>query len=160
MKTKGYLAIVCRRLFLPAIFCVLCIASYASAKDSIISNIKKPDYYIDDYQDKIDLFDDVRDGRVDLGDSVLTAYAGRVYFKMIDSIQRLVEHPKFDEAHRKPIRETVYLQMRRINSRTIYNVKRFDAILKFMLGELNAIHQNRLNSYLQTNIRMSFNTLG
>ncbi|HLP51936.1 MAG TPA: hypothetical protein VK154_13700 [Chitinophagales bacterium] len=149
-----------RLLLLPVLLLWFATAVYASPKDSTVSNIKKADYYIDDYQDKIDLFDDVRDGKVDLGDSALTAYAGRVYFKMIDSIQRLVEHPKFEEARRKPIRETVYLQMRRINSRTIFNVKRFDAIFRFMQGELNAIHQNKLNNYLQSNIRMSFNTLG
>ncbi len=90
------------------------------------TNIKKADYYIDDFQEKIDLFDDVKDGKVDLDDSALTAYAGKVYFKLIDSIQRLVESPKFDEAKRKPIRETVYIQLRKINNRTIYNVKRFD----------------------------------
>jgi hypothetical protein len=129
-------------------------------KDSTASNIKKPDYYIDDYQDKIDLFDNKKDGKVNLIDSALSAYANKVYFKMIDSIQRLVESPKFDEAKRKPIRETVYLQLRRVNSRTIYNVKRFDAVFKFITGELNAINQNKLYHYLCSNIPMSFNTLG
>ena len=124
------------------------------------SNIKKGDYYIDDFQDKIDLFDDKQDGKVDLDDSALSAYAGRVYFKLIDSIQRLVESPKFDEAKRKPIRETVYLHLRRINNRTIYNVKRFDNIFRFILGELNAIHQHKLYSYLSGNIPLSFNTIG
>lgn len=134
--------------------------SYAMVKDSTASNIKKPDYYIDDYQDKIDLFDNKKDGKVNLIDSALSAYANKVYFKMIDSIQRLVESPKFDEAKRKPIRETVYLQLRRVNSRTIYNVKRFDAVFKFITGELNAINQNKLYHYLCSNIPMSFNTLG
>ncbi len=134
--------------------------SYAMVKDSTASNIKKPDYYIDDYQDKIDLFDNKKDGKVNLKDSALSAYANKVYFKMIDSIQRLVESPKFDEAKRKPIRETVYLQLRRVNSRTIYNVKRFDAVFKFITGELNAINQNKLYHYLCSNIPMSFNTLG
>lgn len=134
--------------------------SYAMVKDSTASNIKKPDYYIDDYQDKIDLFDNKKDGKVNLKDSALSAYANKVYFKMIDSIQRLVESQKFDEAKRKPIRETVYLQLRRVNSRTIYNVKRFDAVFKFITGELNAINQNKLYHYLCSNIPMSFNTLG
>jgi hypothetical protein len=123
------------------------------------TNIKKADYYIDDFQEKIDLFDDVKDGKVDLDDSALTAYAGRVYFKLIDSIQRLVESPKFDESKRKPIRETVYIQLRKINNRTIYNVKRFDNLFRFILGELNAIQQNKLYNYLSNNTAIAFNTL-
>ncbi len=130
--------------------------------DSVVTknNIKKADYYIDDFQEKIDLFDDRKDGKVDLDDSALSVYAGKVYFKLVDSIQRLVDGPKFTETKRKAIRETVYLQLRRINNRSIYNVKRFDNLFRFVLGELNAIQQGKLYSYLTGNISQSFNTLG
>ena len=105
------------------------------------------------------MFDDKKDGKVDLDDSALSVYANKVYFKLIDSIQRLVESPKFDETKRKPVRETVYLQLRRINNRSIYNVKRFDNLFRFILGELNAIQQHNLYAYLSGNIQQSFNTL-
>jgi len=133
-----------------------------AAADSTVtkSNIKKPDYYIDDFQEKIDLFDDKKDEKVDLGDSALSAYAGKVYFKLIDSIQRLVENQKFSDANRKPVRDIVYLHLRRINNKSIYNVKRFDVLFRFILGELNAIQQKRLYNYLTSNISQSFNTLG
>lgn len=134
---------------------------FATGDSTIVkSNIKRADYYIDDFQQKIDLFDDKADGKIDLDDSVLSVYAGKVYFKLIDSIQRLVESPKFNEIKRKPVRETVYLQLRRINNRTIYNVKRFDNFFRFVLGELNAIQQHKLCNYLSGNIQQSFNTLG
>jgi hypothetical protein len=143
---------------------LLLVLVYGSAvgavKDSTVSNIKRPDYYIDDFQDKIDLFDDMKDGRVDMGDPALTSYANKVYFKMIDSIQRLIDNSALDEAKRRPIRETVYLQMRRVNGRTIYNVRRFDAIFRFITGELNAMRTGKLYNYLTGNITMSFNTLG
>lgn len=148
------------KAFLAAVIFCLCTPVFA-AKDSTVvtSNIKRADYYIDDYQKKIDLFDGLEDGQLNLGDIVLSANANRVYFKLIDSIQRLVDGPAFNDANRKSIRETVYLQMRKINNRTIYNVRRFDVLFRFTLGELNAIKNGRLYSYLAANIGQSFNTI-
>ena len=153
--------LITQKIFLCFLLLLFTQNIFATGDSTIVkSNIKKADYYIDDYQEKIDLFDDKADGKVDLDDSALSIYAGKVYFKLVDSIQRLVESPKFDEAKRKPIREMVYLQLRKINNRTIYNVKRFDNFFRFILGELNAIQQHKLYNYLSGNIQQSFNTLG
>lgn len=151
-----------RNSILCSLLCLFAFTDVAAITDSTLtrSNIKKPDYYIDDFQEKIDLFDGIPDGWVNLGDPTLSSYANQVYFKLVDSIQRLTESRYFDEARRKPIRETVYLQLRRINNRSIYNVKRFDNLLRFILGELNAMRQQKLYNYLTANVSPSFNTLG
>lgn len=155
---KGFKTAI-KLLLLPVLLCIFSPAK--AAGDSVaVSNIKRPDYYIDDYQKKIDLYDGLEDGAVDLNDLVVSAYANRVYFKLVDSIQRIVDASAFDDAKRKVIRETVYLQLRKINNRTIYNVKRFDVFFKFIQGELNAINNGKLYGYLTTNVGQSFNTLG
>src|ERR1700761_1791115 len=65
---------------------------FASA-DSPTSNtdIQKPADIVDAEQQRIDLFDGTEDGRVDLGDSVINAYAQKVYFKLVDTIQAHIE---------------------------------------------------------------------
>lgn len=132
---------------------------FASKKDSTVtSNIRKPDYFIDDYQNRIDLLDGTIDHKVDLGDSAQTVLATRIYFRLIDSIQRLVENPKFDESKRKAFRDGVYLQMRRINPVNVYKVKYWGAVFRYMLSELNAIKQKRLYNFLVNNMMQSFNT--
>src|ERR1043165_3108157 len=69
--------------------------------DSTNSQLRKADYYIDYDQRRIDLLDGTLDGKIDLNDPVTTAYAGKVYFKLIDSLQRLIDNPAFDEARKK-----------------------------------------------------------
>lgn len=143
-----------------AITLLLAQNSFASTDSTITSsNIRKPDYYIDDYQDRIDMLDGVIDNKVNLRDSALTAFANRVYLRMIDSIQRLIENKKFDDRKRKGFRDALYLQMRRINPVNVSNVKHWNTVFKFMLGELNAIKQKRLYNFLINNISQSFNTL-
>lgn len=129
-----------------------------AARDS--TNVKRPDYYIDDEQNRIDRLDGVRDGEVTVGDEVATAYANRVYFTVIDSIQRLIDRPLFDEAKKKLFRDHVYLQMRKINSRNFYSVKRYDNLFRFILAEINGIAQNNLLSHVVSNIPQAFNTFG
>ncbi len=129
-----------------------------AARDS--TNVKRPDYYIDDEQNRIDRLDGVRDGEVTVGDEVATAYANRVYFTVIDSIQRLIDRPLFDEAKKKLLRDHVYLQMRKINSRNFYSVKRYDNLFRFILAEINGIAQNNLLSHVVSNIPQAFNTFG
>ncbi len=159
------LSFISSKKFLPkakvfAITILLAQNIFASTDSTINSpNIRKPDYFIDDYQDRIDLLDGTIDHRVDLGDSALTAFANRVYLRMIDSIQGLIENKKFDDSKRKGFRDALYLQMRRINPVNISNVKHWNTVFKFMLGELNAIKQKRLYNFLINNIAQSFNTL-
>jgi hypothetical protein len=129
-----------------------------AARDS--TNVKRPDYYIDDEQNRIDRLDGVRDGEVTVGDEVATAYANRVYFTVIDSIQRLIDRPLFDEAKKKLFRDHVYLQMRKINSRNFYSVKRYDNLFRFILAEINGIAQNNLLPHIVSNIPQAFNTFG
>ncbi len=142
------------------ILLALCVYSEASAKsDSTSTNIKKPDYYIDDYQKRIDLLDGNIDGKINLDDSALTAYATSVYFDLVDSIQRLTDNKNFEESKRKTIRETVYYQLKKVSISNITNVKRWENSFRFVLGELNAIQQGKLYSFLTSNIALSFNTL-
>lgn len=138
----------------------LCVYAEASAKsDSTATNIKKPDYYIDDYQERIDLLDGSVDGKINLEDSALSAYATSVYFGLVDSIQRITDSKKFEEHKRKTIRETVYYQLKKVGISNLTNVKRWENSFRFILGELNAIQQGKLYAYLTSNITQSFNTL-
>ncbi|MCW5908086.1 MAG: hypothetical protein KIS94_09525 [Chitinophagales bacterium] len=132
--------------------------SLQAAKDS--TYIKKADYYIDDEQERIDRLDGVLDGYVNTGDPVLNAYANKVYFKLIDSIQSLINKPVFDESKRKLFRDHLYLQLRKINLRNYHLVKRYDNLFRFMLTEINSIANDNLLPHLLTNISQSFNTFG
>ena len=111
---------------------------------------------VDGEQLRIDLFDGVEDGKVDLGDSVLNAYAEKVYFKLVDSIQRVIEKPEYDVTTKNELREYLYTQLHKVNRANIYAIKRFDNIFRFMLGELNARQQNKLCAYLNGNIQQAF----
>ncbi|HWB62752.1 MAG TPA: hypothetical protein VG603_04515 [Chitinophagales bacterium] len=118
---------------------------------------KKPDYYVDDEQDRIDGMDGAVDGWVDLGDSVESVFATKTYINLVDSIQTAVDQSSFDEVTKKAYRDIVYLQIHKVNFNSVYNIKRFYSFLKFLNGELNAIKQNRLYSYLvKSNILQAF----
>ncbi|MDB5283146.1 MAG: hypothetical protein JWO06_2221 [Bacteroidota bacterium] len=157
---------VLRRSILALVFvtsAVACLyAGNSSFRDSIVTKsvVIKPDYYIDEDQRRIDMMDGVFDGRVDLGDSATTAYAQRVYFGEVDSIQQIIDNSGFDEGRKKIFRESLYYQLRRVNRNTVYLVKRYDNVFRFMLGELNAIVQKKLYDYATTNISYTFRTFG
>ncbi len=140
---------------------VLCspLSSWAM-RDSTITNLKRPDYYIDDEQQRIDLLDGTVDKMVDVGDSAETVRAGKVYLVLIDSIQRFIDNSGFEEPRKKVFREHVYLQLRKIGPRNYYNVKRYDNLFHFILAELNGVKQKKLYTVLTSNVWQSFNTLG
>ncbi len=129
-------------------------------RDSTVTNLKRPDYYIDDEQQRIDLLDGTVDKMVDVGDSAETVRAGKVYLVLIDSIQRFIDNSGFEEPRKKVFREHVYLQLRKIGTRNYYNVKRYDNLFHFILAELNGVKQKKLYSVLTSNVWQSFNTLG
>ena len=131
-----------------------------AATDSLTATkAKETTYDVATEQQRIDLFDGTEDRKVDLGDSVISGYAERVYFKLVDSIQRLIDkHGEFDEARKAELRDYLAAQLHKVNAGNIYSVKRFDNQFRFMLGELNAVLKNRLCAYLKTNIIQSFNT--
>ncbi len=129
-------------------------------RDSTITNLKRPDYYIDDEQQRIDLLDGTVDKMVDVGDPAETVRAGKVYLGLIDSIQRFIDNSGFEEPRKKVFREHVYLQLRKIGPRNFYNVKRYDNLFHFILAELVGIKQKKLYSVLTSNVWQSFNTLG
>lgn len=146
---------------LPFYVSMLC-AFFANAytkPDSTYTNIKRPDYFIDDYQQRIDLLDGVIDNKIDLEDSAFTAYASSIYFGLIDSIQHTIDRGRFDEPKRKTIRETVYYQLKKVGVSNVVNVKRWENNFRFILGEINAIQQGKLYNYLTTNVTQSFSTL-
>ncbi|MFN8287211.1 MAG: hypothetical protein U0V74_10680 [Chitinophagales bacterium] len=129
-------------------------------RDSTITNLKRPDYFIDDEQQRIDLLDGTLDKIVDVGDSAETIRAGKVYLTLIDSIQRFIDNSGFEEGRKKVFREHVYLQLRKVGVRNYYNVRRYDNLFHFILAELNGIKQKKLYTVLTSNIGQSFNTLG
>lgn len=130
--------------------------------DSVLTNTntRKADYFIDYDQRRIDLLDGTLNDKINLGDSASTVYAGKVYFKLVDSIQQVIESKEFDVARKKSFRETIYTQLVKVNPRTVNLIKRYDNLFRFILGEINAIHQNKLYDYLVTNIPQSLNTIG
>ncbi|MES2619883.1 MAG: hypothetical protein V4615_03450 [Bacteroidota bacterium] len=127
--------------------------------DSTNTKSRSTDYYIDYDQRRIDLLDGVLDGRVNLNDSAATAHAGKIYINLIDSIQRLIDNPKFDEARKKNFRDAIYSQIVKVNLRTVRSVKRYDDLFRFMMGEINAIYSNKLYDYLITNVSQSLGTI-
>lgn len=129
-----------------------------AARDS--TNLKKADYYIDDEQSRIDRLDGAPDRIIFAGDPAATAYAGRIYFNLIDSIQRLIDKPGFEESRRKQFRDHLYLQLRKVNSRNYYQLKRYDNLFRFILAEINGIAQKNLLNHLVSNIPQAFNTFG
>lgn len=118
----------------------------------------RPDYYIDDDQKRIDGLDGVVDGEIYLEDSADRVYAGKVFFKEIDSLQRLIDRPEFKESNRKVYRDLVYLALRRVNGYTVYNVKRFDMLFRFIAAELNGIISGKLYPHLISNVPLAFRT--
>ena len=148
------------------VFSLLLLISYGTtfaATDSLTTvadaNVQKASNAVDAEQQRIDLFDGSEDGKVDLGDSVVNVYAEKVYFKLIDSIQQLIiEHNEFNNERKKEMLNYLVVQVHKINTGNIYSIKRFDGQFRFMLGELNAVLQNKLCGYLNTNIIQSFNT--
>ena len=143
-----------------ALLLMACFQTVFATPDSLQTNNPKNEDIIDLEQKRIDLFDGVEDGRVDLGDSVISAYAGKIYFKLIDSIQRQLEQPYFDSVKKAELRDYLYTQLHKVNTGNIYSVKRFEGVFKFMQGELNAMMYHKLCAYLKSNIVPSINTLG
>lgn len=153
MLRAVYLLFVCLLLLCGA-------AGAVAVPDSVVSNIKKPDYFIDDEQKRIDFLDGTLNRHMELGDSALSAFGERTYFDLIDSLQRLITQGPFDEGKKKTFRDNLYLHLRRVNANNVYNVKRFDFLFRFIRDELNAIRQNRLYNVLSPNIGMAFYTFG
>jgi hypothetical protein len=157
INKKDYLARGGMLTLLLLLFCTNIFARADSLKTA--NEVHKGGYTIAAEQQRIDLFDGTEDHRVDLGDPVINIYAEKVYFKLVDSIQRLIDrHTEFDDAKKDEIRDYLATQLHKINAGNIYSVKRFDNQFRFMLGELNAVLQNKLCGYLKTNIIQSFNT--
>lgn len=147
-----------RGICLASLLLLLTNDSLQAARDS--TNIRKPDYYIDDDQERIDMLDGVLDHRVDVGDLAESSHAGKIYFDLIDSIQRLINKPVFDEGRKKLFRDHVYLQMRKVTYRSYSNIKRFDNLFHFILSEINGIEQGNLLPRLVGNIPQAFSTFG
>ena len=129
------------------------------AQDTAVLNPLQPNYYVDFDQRRIDLLDGTADHKINLGDSSANEYADRVYFVLVDSIQRFIDSKQFDATQKKLFREALYTQLKRVTLRTVSSVKRYDNVLHFMLGELKSIQQHKLYDYLVTNISQAFNTI-
>ena len=140
-------------------FCLALCQQLFAGSGAGAGNAKRPADYIDYMQQKIDLMDGKEDGKVDLHDSALTAYAGQVYFVLVDSIQKLIGNRVFDSNRQKNYRDNLYQQLQKVNASSVYDVKKFDNIFRFMAGELNAALQNRLYDFLKINITSSLNSL-
>jgi hypothetical protein len=147
--------------FLVFVLLVFISNTLMAAADSTVTRVNnRENYFITHEQERIDRLDGVLDGQVALDDPASTVSAKKVYFGMIDSIQRMLDNPVFDEPKKKIYREYLYAQLRRVNSRSVYSFKRFNNIFRFVLGELHAIADKNLYNYLTNNLTASFNTLG
>jgi hypothetical protein len=153
-----YFLLRIKTLFLSVLLLGLVQSAFALS-DSASANLRKPDYFIDYDQRRIDLLDGKLDQQINLGDSVSSAYAGKVYFSLVDSLQKLIESRGFDEARKKLFRDALYEQLVKVNLRTINQVKRYENLFRFMSGTVNAIAQKKLFDHLITNIPQSLNTL-
>jgi hypothetical protein len=140
-------------------FLAVCAQYVFATGDSSNANTRKPDYYLDYDQRRIDLLDGKVDNQINLGDSATTAYATKVYFTLIDSLQKLIEGSPFPQTKKKTLDDAVYAQLLKINLRTVSQVKRYDNLFRFMLSEINAITSNKLFEHLITNIPQSLSTI-
>ncbi len=140
----------------PFISLFICSINLSAQKDSAF---RKPDYYIDVEQNRIDKFDGKLDGRIKLSDSASTDEAGKVYLKLVDSIQKLIESPKFDEARKRIFRESVYIHLRKVNQKTVYFIKTYETLFRFIIGELNNIQKDKLYEHLKSNIPQALRTI-
>ena len=148
-----------QKIFGVVMFCCLC-NSVFSAVDSIPikKNILEQITAIKKEQRRIDMLDGIADRKVTLRDPTATTYAGKVYFDLSDSLLRAINNPEFNESRKLALYETLLAQMQKIDSSTVYGVKRYDVFFRFMSGEMNAILQNNLYPYLVNNINQAFNT--
>ena len=130
----------------------------ATAGDSLNRPVnKRPDDMISYLQQMIDQMDGRQDGKIDLRDSALTVYANKVYFNLIDSLQRLIDNSSFDAGNKKNYRDNIARQLQRVNGNTVYNVRQFDNVFRFFLNSLEAARQNKLNAYLSNNVSQGLN---
>lgn len=140
-----------------AVFLLLFSGLWA-AVDSTKAN-RKPDFRVDREQERIDLYDGEVDDRVDLGDSILNVRARLAYFILVDSIQRMIENPKISEAKAKNYNDQLYAQLIKVNTFSVYQIKKFDHQFRFMSGALLATLQNKLFAYLNKNVSQSLGLL-
>lgn len=129
-----------------------------AAVDSTKTN-RKADFRVDREQERVDLYDGESDNRVDLGDSVLNIQAQFAYFTLVDSIQRMIENPKISDLQAKNYNDQLYAQLVKVNTFSVYQIKKFDHNFRFMSGALHAILQNKLTAYLNKNISQSLTLL-
>lgn len=127
--------------------------------DSVVvrTTSNRPEDLIDYLQLRIDQMDGVQDGKINLRDSALSAYANRVYFKLVDSLKTVIDNSSIDGEHRRNYRDNIIQQLQRVNANTVYNVKQFDNVFRFYLNSLEAARQHRLNAYLYNNITQGLN---
>lgn len=117
-----------------------------------VAQVKKPDYFIDDEQKRIDLLDGTLDGDVALED-VNDNRATAIFISRVDTIQELINNLKTDEGKRKHFRDNLYMQLRRVNANNYHQIKRFEHIFLFIESGLRAIPGNRIFEHLNSNLQ-------
>ncbi|MBL0309096.1 MAG: hypothetical protein IPP77_05285 [Bacteroidetes bacterium] len=132
---------------------------FASADSTRNKNAIKPDFRIEREQSRIDLYDSELDGQVDLGDSIINAYANKTYFGLVDSIQQIIADRNISAGKIKNYNDQLYAQLLKVNSYSVYQIKRFDQSFRFMEGALHALNQNKLFPFLIKNVTQSLNLL-
>jgi hypothetical protein len=125
-----------------------------------LTPLQKINAYIDDEQGRIDRIDGQIDGEITVDDSASTATATKIYFRLVDSVQHIIDQATWDDNKKKIYRDQLYLQLKAIHPGNYLQLKRYEQLFAFIIGEMKAIQQQKLYNYLTNNISLSFATLG
>jgi len=142
------------RVLLFAMLLVSKITYAYSTPDS--TNQKKPDYFLDTEQERLDKIDGAIDGKIDLKDSSETVHAAVVYFKLIDSIQNIITRSTLREDEKKYYREGLFMLLRKIYSYNIARTRYYENSFRFIISILHAKENKKVFDFLNSNPSLSF----
>jgi len=146
------------RPLLLAVLYTLLFSETIHAKE--LTSLQKTNLYVDEEQNRLDRIDGMIDGEITIHDSASTAQATKIYFRLVDSVQHIIDNATWDDNKKKIYRDQLYLQLKTIHPGNYLQLKRYEQLFAFIIGELKAIQQQKLYNYLINNIPLSFATFG
>jgi hypothetical protein len=146
------------RPLLLAVLYTLLFSETIHAKE--LTSLQKTNLYVDEEQNRLDRIDGMIDGEITIDDSASTAQATKIYFRLVDSVQHIIDNATWDDNKKKIYRDQLYLQLKTIHPGNYLQLKRYEQLFAFIIGELKAIQQQKLYNYLINNIPLSFATFG
>ena len=130
------------RPLLLAVLYTLLFSETIHAKE--LTSLQKTNLYVDEEQNRLDRIDGMIDGEITIDDSASTAQATKIYFRLVDSVQHIIDNATWDDNKKKIYRDQLYLQLKTIHPGNYLQLKRYEQLFAFIIGELKAIQQQKL----------------